>query len=93
MNENANENKSAKPRVIHDNNDNKARTYATQEDDLLNKRGWVHLIRVGKDKYNRLIITAKNTMNKIKKIEEKGVSKNAAIEWNRLIKKLQEIDL
>ena len=73
-----------KSRVINDKDDNKARTYATPEDDVLNKRGWVRLIRIGKDKYNRLIIKAKDTMNKLRKIEEngerkKGVSKN---EWN-----------
>ena len=30
-------------------------------------------------------------MNKIKKNKEKGVSKNAATEWNGLVKELQEI--
>ena len=29
----------------------------------------------------------------MKKMEEKGVSKNDANEWNRLVKELQEIDL
>ena len=48
-----------KSQVINDKDDNKARTYATPEDDVLNKRGWVRLIRIGKDKYNRLTIKAK----------------------------------
>ena len=85
--------KNVQNNVTRDNDNNKARTYATLEDNLLNKRGWARLIRIGKDKYNRLIIKAKDTMNKLKKIEEKGVCKNAAPEWNRLIKELQEIDL
>ena len=56
---NENENEGVKSQVINDNDDNKARTYATPEDDVLNKRGWVRLIRIGKDKYNRLTIKAK----------------------------------
>ena len=32
-------------------------------------------------------------MNKLQKMEEKGVSKNTATEWNGLIKELEEIDL
>ena len=31
-------------------------------------------------------------MNKLKKIEEKGVSNSTATEWNGLIKESQEID-
>ena len=49
--------------------------------------------RIAKDKYNRLTIKAKDKMKKMKKMEEKGVSKNDANEWNRLVKELQEIDL
>ena len=45
------------------------------------------------DKYNILLIKPKDTMNMIKKIGEKGVSKNVATEWNGLIKELQEIKL
>jgi len=36
------------------------------------KEGGCVILRIGKDKYNRLIIKAKDTINKIKKIEEKG---------------------
>ena len=38
--------------------------------------GWVRFLRIGKDKYNTLIIKAKDTMNKIKKIEEDGNDDN-----------------
>ena len=41
---------------------------------------------IEKDKYIRLIIKAKNTMDKILEVEEKGVSKNAAAKWNGLNK-------
>ena len=41
-------------------------TNASQEDDTLNKGGLVLFLRIGKDKYNRLIIKEKGTMNTIK---------------------------
>ena len=68
-------------------------TNTPKEDDILNKGEWVSSLRIGKDIYNRLVIKAKDTMNKIKKMKGKRVSENDATEFNRLLKDLREIDL
>merc|ERR1712238_418638 len=68
-----------------------------KDEDRIEERGWVRFIIIGEDKYNKLIIKAKDTANKIMKleatVEEKGMSKNIATKGNRLMKELQETEL
>merc|ERR1712238_574459 len=56
----------------------------------IEERGWVRFIIIGEDKYNRLMIKANDTVDKIQKleaiVEEKGMSKKIATEGNRLMK-------
>merc|ERR1712161_67463 len=62
----------------------------------IEERGWVRFIIIGEDKYNRLMIKANDTVDKIQKleaiVEEKGTSKNIATEGNRLMKELHVLE-
>ena len=99
-NKNENENERAKSQVFHDTDDNKARIYEKTKTDSKNpfeiitspipaerERGWVCLIRIGQDKYNKLIIKVDNIKNKMYELDTKEVS-----ERNRLMKEIEEIE-
>merc|ERR1712238_413237 len=78
-NENENENKNERAnRIIRDNDfrkeyqhqDNTVPNNVIRATNTTQEGEWVRFLRTGKDKYNRLIIKAKDTLNKIKTIKE-----------------------
>ena len=56
------------------------------------ERGLVYLVKIGQDKYNKLIRKTKNIMDKIEKIEEKLESNDNITEWKRLMKETYKLE-